>query len=71
MKVFFDGSWNTENCVRHKKRKAVMWAGHVVDNKSPKRTILAGWCNHDCEGLHGFKGFVDVKEWVKRPREGK
>lgn len=48
----------TLNCVRHRDRKAVLWTGFVIDEKTGSE-LLAGWCSGHCadEG-HSFHGYI-------------
>jgi hypothetical protein len=58
MKTFKErGTLLTFYCVRHPKKKAVVWCGHVIFENT-KIKVLAGWCHDKCLGRKGFVGWI-------------
>lgn len=47
----------TLRCVRHPKRKAESWSGHVIVEGTNKK-VLAGWCKN-CSSKFGFCGWIE------------
>lgn len=56
-----DGMRVLKVCLRHPEKKAKIWTGHVLDQKT-KESIIAGWCSGRCSNNQGFCGWVKLKK---------